>query len=207
VKRIVIAPVQLLLAVLIPVLVPAQARAIGIAGTTTRGPRESLAPSLFTRRLGPNACGMAFPDLEATDICFSPSHVFLAERRMPVIPIHPGSLVWRLTRLRLRHVMLRANSRPFDINYLYGHRPLSPGNEPVFIDGKGPPYYVFISESTGLSTPPTYAMTHPMAQGGYWTFFVSVPCRYVALTVNSNISIQVTVQVKQGLRRMVQCGK
>jgi hypothetical protein len=199
--------VQLVLLFLLPALVPAHTRSMETAGITTQSFREPLAPLLFTRRLGPNACGMAFPDFQATDICFSPSHVFLAERRMPVVPIHPGALVWRLTRLRLRHVMLRADSRPFDIHYLFGHRPLSPGNEPVFIDGKGPPSYVFISEITVLPTPPTYAMAHPMAQGGYWTFFVSLPCRHLALTVNSNISASITAQVMRGLRAKAPCGK
>jgi hypothetical protein len=207
VKRLDIAPVQLLLAVLIPMLVPAQTRAMGIGGMTPRSSRETLAPSLFTRRLGPNVCRMAFPDFQATDICFTPSHVAVAERQMPVTPIHPGSLVWRLTRLRLRHVMLRADSHPFDINYLYGHRPLSSGSEPVFGDGKGPPYYVFISEITVLPTPPTYAMAHPMAQGGYWSYYVSMPCRHLALTVNSNVSASIAAQVMRGLRAKAPCGK
>lgn len=206
-KHSVRAPVQLLLAILTPVLGPGYVHAMQGAANTTHSSREFSAPALFTRRLGPNACGMAFPDFNATDICFSPSHVSVAERSMPVVPIHPGSLVWRLTRLRLRHVMLRADSRPFDINYLFGHRPLSPGNEPVFGDGKGPPFYVFISEITVLPTPPTYAMTHPMAQGGYWTFYVSMPCRHLALTVNSNISASITAQVMRGLRAKAPCGK
>ena len=77
---------------------------------------------------------------------------------------------------------------------------------PYLVMGKGPPHYVFISEITALPTL-TYAMAHPKAQGGYWTFYVSMPCRHLALTVNSNISASITAQVMRGLRAKAPCGK
>jgi hypothetical protein len=95
--------------------------------------------------------------------------------------------------------------QPFGIDYLYGRKPLSKGQLPVFIDGEGPPYYVLFDENTTLPTPPARSMSHPEGQPGYWHFFVILSCRHLTLSVYSNISRRVIAGVMHGLQAAARC--
>jgi hypothetical protein len=83
----------------VPFLLPTSANATTGAATTVSASAAFHDMKLVgvERRLGPNACHIGLPDVEGVDVCFAPSRVSVAERRLSEPPIHPGSLVWRLT--------------------------------------------------------------------------------------------------------------
>ena len=170
--------------------------------TAALAPTSALA--LHSGALGPNACHISLPDLQGIDVCFSPSRVRVAEQRMPIAPVHPGQIVWRLTGLRLRHVMLRISSRPFDIEYLYGHMPLMGTTYQVPTPGGTWPKYVLISENTYLVNHP---LAHPVAQGGYWVYDQNLVCRHLALSVTTNLTSSAAVVVANQVQARTHCGK
>jgi hypothetical protein len=167
------------------------------ATVSSRGWSGGILPT----ELGPNVCRMAAPPLDSTAVCFSASHVHVAESRMPVDPIRLGQVVWRKTGLRLRHVMLFVAAAPFDIQYLYGHMPVS-GTPAVPSPGLDRPKYVIVSENTTFVTSP---IPRPVQQDSSYTSVINLRCRHLSLGVTTNIGRHAAAEIENVLRRRAGC--
>jgi hypothetical protein len=152
--------------------------------------------------LGPNACHISMPDIEAKDVCFSPARVSVAEHRMALPPVAPGQVIWGATGLRLRHVMLRISREPFDIEYLYGRMPLS-RNLAMPNPSGASPKYVLLSQMIYLDTNP---IPRPY-NDGFWFESINVVCKHLAFTLETNLSASLEKKIMRGLLGRVSCGK
>lgn len=187
---------------------------VDVRGTTSKWGTTAVLGTLFMAaaampvaaapagRIGPNACRVAAPDIQAKDVCFTPARETVAERAMPLSPVHPGQVVWRLTGLRLRRLMLRVAGAPFDLVYLYGRMPFTGSPAVPTLSGTRPKY-VLLSENTTLETrPPSQAID----SGGYWVASFNVVCRHLAVAVTTNISPAAAMKVARGMQARVPCG-
>jgi hypothetical protein len=154
-----------------------------------------------TAALGPNACHIGAPDIEARDICFTPARVALAEARMPASLVRPRGIVWRLTGLRLRHLLLRVNGRPFALVFLYGRVPLTIGPVQEFSLSLDRPHYILVSENTTLGSWPA----KPVDSDGHWEYGVNLRCRHLSLFVTTNISAVMAALVVRHLQSRAHC--
>jgi hypothetical protein len=144
------------------------------------------------RPLGPSACGIIFPDIEGSDICYSVAHVHRAERRMGSSLVRPGQVVWRLTGMRLRRVMLRVVSTPPEIDYLFGRMPLAgtPDLEPC--ERCERPHYVLLTESPSMASSPYRPPRH---YTGYWFSWRNVRCVHTYFAVSTNTTAAIARSV------------
>jgi hypothetical protein len=151
-------------------------------------------------------CGPSLVDIQGGDACFPPSKVALVEHRMPVPPIYPAGVVWRLARLRLNEVELRGGRHPFGIGYLFGH--ISEDSHGVADLASRRTRYVIVGE----------VVEHlPLARGRlgrdsngigfYWSFDANFRCHHLTLDITSNEPARVVRQIAVGILALEGCGK